>query len=80
MLVNKSFSALISFAWAPAKEDSDCATSDSEIFPLSSLILSVSTWRSNRLTFDILILSFSLAETKPVYAWIDLKSISCSFF
>ena len=66
MLVKKSFSACISFAWAPAKEDSDWATSDNEIWPLSSLILSVSTCLSNKLTFDLLILSFSFAEISPV--------------
>ena len=33
------------------------------MFPLSNLILSVSTWRSNKLKFDLLILSFSFADT-----------------
>ena len=66
LIVKKSFSAWISFAWAPARDDSDWATSDNEIWPLSSLILSVSTCLSNKLTFDLLIFSFSFAEISPV--------------
>ena len=80
MLVKRSFSACISFAWAPANDDSDCATSDNDMFPLSNLILSVSTCLSNKLTFDELITSFSLEEIKPVYASAALYKISCSFF
>ena len=80
LFVTTSLSAIIKFALAPAREDSDWATSETVISPLSSLILSVYTCLSNRFTFSKFILYFSFAKTNPVYASTALKKISCSFF
>ena len=66
MLVKKSFCACIDFASASASEDSDCATSDKVILPLSNLILSASTCLSNKSTLALFIWIFSFARIKPV--------------
>ena len=55
-------------ASAPANDDSDCETSDKLIWPLSSLILSVSTCLLRSSTLALLISNFSFAEINPVYA------------
>ena len=70
----------MNWALAPAKKDSDWATSDTVIWPLSNLILSVSTCLSNKLIFFWFILYFSFAKMRPVYASTALNKISCSFF
>ena len=54
--------ALISFALAPAKDDSDCAKSVKVISPFCNLALSNSTCLSNKLTLEKL--NFSLLDFK----------------
>ena len=75
-----SFLDWINFAFASAKEDSDCAKSDIFIFPLSNLASSFWTCLINNWTFDLLILLFLFADISPVYASTALYKISCSTF
>ena len=68
----------MNLAWASAKEDSDWAKSAILTWPLSTLILSVSTCLSDKLTFLLFIENFSFAKIKPEKASTAFKRVVCS--
>ena len=70
--------ALIKFALAPAREDSDWAKSVKVISPFCNLALSDSTCLSNKFTLDKLNSSFLVLNIKSKYADIVSKIVCCS--